>query len=90
MLASCFGLVLVWFVVALGLEQPHNLRSMVLKIDTGFSEHSAAAQLARVRGVAEAVVVPEDGVAYLKVDARLLDNDALETVVGVSRANLEN
>jgi MFS family permease len=80
-LLSCCGLVLVWFIVALGLDQPHNLRSMVLTINTGLNHDNVAARLGKVRGVAEAVVVPEDGVAYLKVNAGLLDSDALYRVV---------
>ncbi|MGD2084369.1 MAG: MFS transporter, partial [Chromatiales bacterium] len=36
-----------------------------------------APRLAGVPGVAEAVVVAEEGVAYLKVDRRALDVDAL-------------
>ena len=31
-----------------------------------------------VTGVAEAVVIPEDGVAYLKVDLHALDREALK------------
>ena len=39
-----------------------------------------AAQLGRARGVAEAVVVPEHGVAYLKVNAGQLDSDTLNSL----------
>jgi len=34
-------------------------------------------RLTSIRGVAEAVVIPEDGVAYLKVDKKALDREAL-------------
>ncbi len=36
-----------------------------------------AQRFTQVRGVAEAVVIGEEGVAYLKVDKHALDEDAL-------------
>ena len=36
------------------------------------------ARLTAITGVAEAVVIVEDGVAYLKVDRNALDEEALE------------
>ena len=35
-------------------------------------------EFTKVTGVAEAVVLPEDGIAYLKVDLRALDREALK------------
>jgi hypothetical protein len=35
-------------------------------------------ELTRVRGVAEAVVIAQEGVAYLKVDNNALDREALD------------
>jgi hypothetical protein len=43
------------------------------------------ARLLKVAGVAEAVVVAEDGIAYLKVDRRNLDREALRAF-SVTRA----
>ena len=37
-------------------------------------------QITAVRGVAEAVVIGEDGVAYLKVDQHALDEEALSAL----------
>jgi hypothetical protein len=39
--------------------------------------HHLSQQLAAVAGVAEAVVIAEEGVAYLKVDQHILDEAAL-------------
>ncbi len=77
---SCFGLVTIWFLVAVGLKQPDQFRSVVLRIDSGSDYEGIAARLREIRGVAEAVVVPEDGVAYLKVSAGQLDSDTLDTL----------
>jgi predicted regulator of Ras-like GTPase activity (Roadblock/LC7/MglB family) len=35
-------------------------------------------ELTRVRGVAEAVVIAEEGVAYLKVEPKALDQERLQ------------
>ena len=78
----CAALVLVWFVAALGMRNPRPLTTRLLRVD-GVSE-AGAAELARrlreVRGVAEAIVVVEDAVAYLKVDRRTLDAEALRAI----------
>ncbi|MEJ2346480.1 MAG: MFS transporter [Gammaproteobacteria bacterium] len=70
---------LVWFLVAASMKSPRFLNSYLLNVGT-ISEKDAsqlAVRLTQVRGVAEAVVVAEDGIAYLKVDAGSLDEPAL-------------
>ena len=68
-----------WLLVAVTMQQPRYLSSYLLRVgevDENRAE-KLVDQLNAVRGVAEAVVIPEDGVAYLKVDSRKLDKDAL-------------
>ena len=68
-----------WLLLAVTMRNPRYLSSFLLKVGP-VSESEArnlSVQLTGVRGVAEAVVVPEDGVAYLKVDNHALDKDAL-------------
>lgn len=68
-----------WVLVAGTMRSPRYLASHMIrvgKVDEMQARHLAA-QLTQVRGVAEAVVVPEDGVAYLKVDSHALDSEAL-------------
>lgn len=68
-----------WVVIAATMRQPRYLSSYTLQIGS-VDENKArtlVSQLTAVKGVAEAVVIPEDGVAYLKVDKRSLDQDAL-------------
>jgi len=68
-----------WFFIAWPMQNPRYLSSYLLnigRIDETEASHLAA-QLAKVRGVAEAVVIAADGVAYLKVDRRALDKAAL-------------
>lgn len=68
-------ILMLWLFIAAGLRQPRHLSSYLLRIgliDSTEAERVAAA-LTRVPGVAEAVVIPGDGVAYLKVDRRRLN-----------------
>ncbi len=73
------GLGALWLLAAATMRQPRYLTSRLLKlgaVDAGRAE-SLSRQLLEVAGVAEAVVIAEEGVAYLKVDARSLDREAL-------------
>jgi hypothetical protein len=69
----------VWLLLALSMARPERLSSFIYKIDGGEAE--AAEQLAQrlrgMAGVSEAVVVAEEGVAYLKVDKRVFDEASL-------------
>lgn len=76
----CAFVALAWLVVASSMRNPRYLSSFMLRIDDGLTDDDGkklAVQLTAVRGVAEAVVVPRDGVAYLKVDQHALDRDGL-------------
>lgn len=75
----CAGLAVIWFFVAVSMRNPSYLSSYLVRIGQ-VSEARArelAVELTGVTGVAEAVVIPEDGVAYLKVDLSALDHEAL-------------
>ena len=77
-----FGAVvaLIWLLVAAGMAHPQYLSNQLL--DVGPLNGDDASRLERdlleIPGVAEAVVVAEEGVAYLKVDRRTLDQSALD------------
>ena len=73
------GVVAVWLGIAVSMRQPPYLSSELLRV--GDLDAKAARELVMkltgIRGVAEAIVIPEDGVAYLKVDKKALDREAL-------------
>lgn len=71
---------LVWLGVASGMNRPQPLSTYLLNVgDLDKVEASLLSEkLAEVTGVAEAVVVAEDGVAYLKVNRSVLDESNLE------------
>lgn len=84
--ALCAGLAVVWLVIAAGMRNPPPFSTRLLRLGP-LSESAAAAATARllaVEGVAEAVVVAEDGIAYLKVDRRKLDRRALRAISAAS------
>ncbi|GAB4359833.1 MAG: MFS transporter [Gammaproteobacteria bacterium] len=74
------ALVAVWLGVAAGMQPPRKLRSVVLHVGAMEADQARllAARLSEIRGVAEAVVVQDEEVAYLKVDSAQFDESALE------------
>ena len=74
---------LVWLLVAYGMRPPAHLSSELRALGVAAADRAQelAERLRAVPGVAEAVVVPEDGVAYLKVDRGKLDRSALDSIL---------
>ncbi len=76
---------LTWLLVAWTMRNPRYLSSYLLKVEP---RDEATAQvltqrLRQVPGVAEAVVVATEGMAYLKVDRSLLDESALQALAAM-------
>ncbi|KAF0190909.1 MAG: major facilitator superfamily protein [Gammaproteobacteria bacterium] len=75
----CAVAAMAWAAVAMTMAPPRYVASLMLNV--GQVNEARARQLATelllVRGVEEAVVIVEDGVAYLKVDNRILDREAV-------------
>lgn len=73
------GLLLLWLLITLSMPEPKPVVTRIVRV--GKQSPRAAQTLARelraVRGVAEAIVIAEEGVAYLKVDTHSLDEEAL-------------
>ncbi len=70
---------LLWALVMLGMENPSGLSRYLLNVGPLNAEHARTMtdRLTSVQGVKEAVIIPEDGTAYLKVDRKLLDEKTL-------------
>jgi hypothetical protein len=64
--------------------QPSYLTTRLVPIAEDKLSNAAglAAKLRQVPGVAEAVIITEEGVAYLKVDTKTFDAGRAETVAG--------
>jgi len=83
----CALLALVWLGVALRMAAPRHLSSLLINFgNLGMTEAVAlSAKLREVAGVVEAVVLADDGVAYLKVEKDKLDKAALEALLPESQ-----
>jgi MFS family permease len=76
----CSVVAALWLLLAASMRNPRYLGTRVLRIGPQDSASASriARQIAAVRGVAEAVVIPEDEVVYLKIDQQVLDESALQ------------
>ncbi len=77
--ASCAAVASLWFIIAASMRNPKTVSTQLLRV--GELDSQQALKLSKtllgITGVDEAVVVAEDGIAYLKVDRKTLDRDAL-------------
>ncbi|OGI37796.1 MAG: MFS transporter [Candidatus Muproteobacteria bacterium RBG_16_64_10] len=71
-----------WLLLILGMHEPRFLVTREIRIQarTPAQAEKIAKRLAAVPGVAEAIVIAEEGIAYLKVDTHALDERALREV----------
>lgn len=70
---------IIWWLAASSMSPPKHLSSYLLRVgplDDAQAEDKARSLL-QINGVNEAVVIAEEGVAYLKVDRDTLDQDSL-------------
>jgi len=77
-------LALAWLLAAATMAQPSYLTTRLVPIGEGKAAdaESLAARLRQVPGVAEAVVIAEEKLAYLKVDSKAFDAAMAEQLAG--------
>ena len=81
---ECAGaLALLWLLLAASMRRPSYLVTRLMRIGPALDAQQLAAALGRVPGVAEAVVVSEEHLAYLKVDAKVFDQALAQSLTGV-------
>jgi MFS family permease len=77
--AFTFAILVCWFLIALKMREPEHVTTRLVRV--GRQQPARAQELAhelgRIDGVREAVVIAEEGVAYLKIDATALDEEDL-------------
>ena len=75
---------LLWLLAAATMKQPSYLTTRLVAIGDGQARdaESLAARLRQVPGVAEAVVIAEEKLAYLKVDSKSFDAKLAELLAG--------
>ncbi|MGH8510762.1 MAG: MFS transporter, partial [Gammaproteobacteria bacterium] len=81
--AFCTLISALWFLIASRTRLPRRLSNHMIKVGQLSSTEAGtlAGKLGGLAGVAEAVVVSEDGIAYLKIDRDRLDWDALRALL---------
>lgn len=83
----CAGLAALWWLVALAMRPPERVSSRVVRV--GARDEAEARRLSedlrRLPGVIEAVVVPAEGVAYLRIDKTLDEAKLAGTIEGESQ-----
>ena len=74
-----FAMLMFWFLIALKMQEPEHVTTRLVPV--GWQQPAKAQELAHelgnIDGVTEAVVIAEEGVAYLKIDVTILDEEAL-------------
>jgi MFS family permease len=75
------GVIAVWLLLVISMREPRFLASRQIRVGAQSAPQAEklARKLAAVPGVAEAIVIAEEGIAYLKVDPRTLDKKTLES-----------
>jgi predicted MFS family arabinose efflux permease len=76
------ALALIWLLTAVGMAQPSYLTTRLLPLAAAANAEDLATKLRQVPGVVEAVVVAEENLAYLKIDAKAFDAASAEALVG--------
>ena len=81
---SC--LVVLWLAAVITMEKPQQFGTKVLNLGaiTQARAHELAKAFSKVTGVAEAVVSADDGMAYLRVDKKKLDIEAINNLSSFS------
>jgi len=77
---------IIWLLVAATMAQPSYLTTRLVPIaeDKAGEAESLAARLRQVPGVAEAVVIADERLAYLKVDSRTFNATMAESLAGAA------
>ncbi|GAA3905088.1 MFS transporter [Halomonas cibimaris] len=80
---GCAALALAWWGIMWSLPKPPPLASEVVALDgaSAATQKALLERLARVAGVEDVMLVPEEQVAYLKVNRQTLDQAALSRLL---------
>ena len=75
------GVIAVWLLLVVSMREPRFLTTRQIRVGAQSTPQAEklARKLAAVPGVAEAIVIAEEGIAYLKVDPSALDKKRLES-----------
>ncbi len=87
---ACAAAAGLWFVFAVSMKAPAYLSAFMAHVHVELADEGAAAEMAEalleIEGVSEAKVVPEDAVAYLKVDQKKFDPASVSKITGIPQS----
>ena len=75
---------LLWAAVAITMKKPLHLSSKIVHLASTLNANAASQlqeKLLALKGVNDAMICPDESLAYLKVDKKVLDEDELKNVV---------
>ena len=77
------AMIAIWWLLAVTMRPPTYLSNLVMAVSELTSEQAKAlaVKLEKITGVVEVVVIIEENEAYLKVDNKILDTQALEQIL---------
>jgi MFS family permease len=78
------ALAIIWLIIAVTMKRPNYLTTRLLRLSRATDTDTLVRKLRGMPGVAEVVVVSEDGLAYLKVDSKVFDAAAAEALAGAA------
>lgn len=80
------ALALLWLLAAVGMAQPSYLTTRLIPLGEGQANDSdkLAARFRQIPGVAEAVIIGDEKLAYLKVDSKSFDAAQAQAVAGAN------
>ena len=70
------AIAIIWLFISFGLAQPRYLSSLVLSLPENRQTDEWTSQLLSIHGIEEVVVMPEQQVAYVKVDKQQINDTA--------------
>ena len=70
------AIAVVWLLISFGLVQPRYLSSLVIRLPESKQTDEWTSQLLAIRGIEEVVVMPDQQLAYIKVDKQQIDDAA--------------
>lgn len=80
---ACAAIAVVWFAVSATMQEPPYVSSLRLTLSERAVNHPAlASRLKAQPGVADVVVVPAERSAYIKIDSKVTNRQALEQFLG--------
>jgi predicted MFS family arabinose efflux permease len=80
---ACAALACSWLLLALGMKAPRHWTNLLLSLDRLDLQNLDAFEknMLAIAGIEDVTLHPEDSVAYLKVDKRQLDTEALQGLI---------